>query len=244
MSDVDLTLIPNVKSHLEIPKIARLTRSLRKFFLFLGEFEIYTPQDFQRKTELELQISFIFETIRNTRKLRWLINEIPNCPSDFHKYKNTRAIRNTCRKLRLKTHKPENALSEAYRQLADKLYPENMYQLGQKIARQQSYIHHYLGTTLALSSLNDGVMVSHEVCAKLLIALPIQFTGNHELDRLLLSYREEFKLKSLVRTLAEIELITFRSYLITQTKPSNSDLEWEQEVLAVYRSCLTETLPQ
>jgi hypothetical protein len=233
LSDLDFTMVASKE---EQASASRLGRKLTKGIPFLGEFEIYDPNCFERKEFLEEKLSEVFERLRNTRKLAWLDNESSLTLSEYHRFKNERSMRITAERLGIPFQGSANLLAEAYEKFASLFFEIETKDIEDLLEDFEVYQHHYLGRTLSVSPHPNCIQVSRRCCALLLLLLPIQFTGHENLDRKIRESRMSPKVAQIVRDLAELEALTFGGYLASKEFATESELAWQSEVHAVLSS--------
>lgn len=86
----------------EFEKAIRNYKSLKKFFIFLGEVESYTETEHQSKKELQTKFPSLFALSRSLRKLNWMIAAYRSANHPYHRSKALRAIRKL--KLKIREH--------------------------------------------------------------------------------------------------------------------------------------------
>lgn len=107
LSDLDVTLVLN--HELNSPVVLRnLISRLRRKWVMIGEFEVYTDSEMAEKEVLESQLGPLYKFVRGVRKISWL--EPTTRP--YHRYKRWRSLTNIKRSLVRALRRARCGLSE------------------------------------------------------------------------------------------------------------------------------------
>jgi hypothetical protein len=99
LSDVDVTLVIKEESSTEELKRLRADiEKLRACLLFLGEFEIYTHDEFYELGCIEMELGVVLKVINWVRKLSWIT---PDISLPYHSYKAQRSRTRLLKQLKI-----------------------------------------------------------------------------------------------------------------------------------------------
>jgi hypothetical protein len=99
-SDIDLALIVEEANQNNLYVEEKLTRhaKLKKWFKILGEVEVYSPEEWQIKTQLLMHHGDLIAYSRSLRKINWMKGDFRNRKGPYHRAKALRAIAK-CRRI-------------------------------------------------------------------------------------------------------------------------------------------------
>jgi hypothetical protein len=122
LSDLDISIVVPDNLEQKLTQYAKSHSFLRRFFLFLGEVELYTQTEFEQLNILLAKHGDIYFFLRDVRKIRWMELAITPHSTLYQKYKMQRAIQLSIHRLGLKmAANSENNLNQARLQLSTQI---------------------------------------------------------------------------------------------------------------------------
>ncbi|MCB0349670.1 MAG: hypothetical protein KDD38_00715 [Bdellovibrionales bacterium] len=92
LSDLDLSLILGQRDISKCKDIIQFLSQLRRVVIFLGEVEIYSPEEYAKLESCLSLNGALYNSLRTIRKIRWIEADLEKSLSTYHKYKALRSI--------------------------------------------------------------------------------------------------------------------------------------------------------
>lgn len=208
-SDVDLSIIVSENDVTKSDLISKKHASIKNIFLNLGELEIYTAAEMRNIQNLMTKVQPDFQFLRDFRKIGWVEDENRTFPSEYHKIKYYRGLRNLLRKFKYSGEiKDFSNISLVVPELEHWL---SELQIPKLVFPKIEFLEfsNYLGFTVTNTALPQSaprtVTLEDHLGFVFLSIIPHQ-SANPTLQSILDAYRAHPKVKNLWHCLLELEI--------------------------------------